>query len=189
MIKKLFLCMLLTSIPIAAYSKRMAPPKVQPVVYGGIRYEASTVPMGYILAYDSKTGKLLWEKKLYDVDYNEKFEKDIQDIFIKQLKLENGDADMLLIATDERERSYKVDLRDPQPDFSYKEALPEEEVWNPDINCGIPSSDFVVIFENGFNNEEVNLLVDNKPVFSQVITSAKNGRAYEDLKLKKDPIL
>lgn len=178
-----FICLL----SVKAYSKRMAPVKVKPVIYGGIRYEAPTVPMGHILAYDAATNKLLWEKKMYEVQYNPKFETDVQDIFINQLRIEKGDADMFLVATDERERSYKVDIRDPQPDFIYKEVFPQE-LDLPLLNekLVIHKSLFQVYFLDGFNSEKVILHLDNAPLFSKTITSNPILGLADSIKLKKE---
>jgi hypothetical protein len=50
-----------------AYIKRTAPPKVEPVVYEGVRF---TTPndngvRAYVQAWDGKTGRKLWEVRLF----------------------------------------------------------------------------------------------------------------------------
>ena len=183
-----FLCLIfICLVPLTAHSKRIAPAKVTPVIYDGVRYEAPAIPMGYILAYNATTGKLLWEKKLYEVQYNPKFETDVQDVFIKELKIEKGDADYFLVAIDEQERLYRLDIRVPQPDFIYKEIFPQK-IDLPVLTerSIISESCFEVDFQGGFNNEKVILLVDNAPLFSKTITSDPRLGLADNIKLRKE---
>jgi hypothetical protein len=93
--------------------KRTAPPKVSPVLLGGVRYEALHWGRsrglgqngGYIAAVDPGTKRELWILKVYDVAYDGKMEEDVQDIFIKKMKAQGGN----LAVTDEDGRHYLVD--------------------------------------------------------------------------------
>lgn len=93
--------------------KRTAPPKVSPVVIGGVRYEALHWGRsrelgqngGYIAAFDPGTNRELWILKVYHVAYDDKMEEDVQDVFIKRMKAEGGN----LAITDEDGRHYLVD--------------------------------------------------------------------------------
>lgn len=177
-----FFCLIFTCLlPLTAYSRRMAPAKVQPVIYGGIRYEAPPVPMGHILAYDVATSKLLWEKKLYKA----KTERDKHVIFIKELKIlsEEDKGDVFLIAIDEREQEYRVNIKDPQADFIYKEVF-LHEIDSPLLNkrLAIPTSIFEVDF---FTNERLTLLIDDMPLFSKFITTDWKVGIATSIKIKK----
>ncbi len=91
-----------------AHAKRIPAPKVQPVVYEGIRY---VVPndngrRAYIQAWDAKTN-LLWSVTLFRNFINPLLEEDVQWVYIKALRVEDGK----LIATDERDRAFSVNLK------------------------------------------------------------------------------
>src|SRR6187200_2717110 len=86
-------------------AKRSAPKEVAPVVVEGVRY---TVPHfgafrgrsqngGYVDAEEAKTGKPIWSRMIYRVQYDPKREKDVQDVFITEIKVEGGH---LLIKTE-----------------------------------------------------------------------------------------
>ena len=95
--------------------KRTAPPKVSPVLIGGVRYEALHWGRsrelgqngGYIAAFDPGTNRELWTLKVYDVAYDDKMEEDVQDVFIKKMKAEGEN----LAITDEDGHHYLVDPR------------------------------------------------------------------------------
>jgi hypothetical protein len=56
-------------------SSRPAPPKVEPIMHNGVRYEqdmqsashGGTQPGGYLVAVDATTGERLWMLKVYEV--------------------------------------------------------------------------------------------------------------------------
>jgi len=109
-----FLCLIIICLlPLRVYSKRVAPAKVEPVIYEGVRYEAPTSKMGYVEAYDAASGKKLWEKKAYDVKYNLALERDVQDVFIKELKIEETKQGADLIVIDEQDRKYRIKIKEP----------------------------------------------------------------------------
>lgn len=89
-------------------AKRLAPSPVDPVVYNGIKFIASDTysKMNYIEAWDIKTQKKLWEKKVYDIRYDPKLEKDVQDNFIRTLEIVKDK----LVVRDERGNEYAFDL-------------------------------------------------------------------------------
>lgn len=78
--------------------KRSAPDPVEPVRFGGIRYE----PMpwgkarglgqngGYVAAIDDRTGDELWLLKVYDVAYDGDMEGDKQDVFVTSLEIDRA---------------------------------------------------------------------------------------------------
>lgn len=97
-----------------AHAKRRPPPEITPVVVGGVRY---TVPHfgalhgkeqngGYVQAWDAASGKLLLDRMIYRVVYDEKLERDAQDVFIARISVEGG---TLRVDNDLGER-FEVDL-------------------------------------------------------------------------------
>lgn len=86
---------------------RMAPKKVEPVNYNGVIYKVNHEKMGFIEAWDEKSNKLLWEVKIYKVNYNIFLERDVQDIYIKNIFIKNE----FLIIIDELSRYYSLDIK------------------------------------------------------------------------------
>ena len=96
--------------------KRSEPDPVDPVRFGGVRYEA--MPWGkargldqnggYVAAIDEKTGKELWLLKVYDVSYDGDMEGDKQDVFITELEIDRGGR-RLTVESEAGDR-YAVDL-------------------------------------------------------------------------------
>ncbi len=85
------------------FAKRAAPKDVQPVVDHGLKYLAPhvapgyikahgypTCPVGCVEAWSVKSGKLLWRVQVYEIKYDEKLEKDVQDDFINALQIKDG---------------------------------------------------------------------------------------------------
>lgn len=91
-----------------AQAKRMPAPEVEPVIYKGIKFIAPNTPqkMGYIEAYDIKTNKKVWKKKVYRVFINPLMETDVQWIFISSLSIKDGK----LVVINERDKKYKVNI-------------------------------------------------------------------------------
>jgi hypothetical protein len=96
--------------------KRVGPPEVPPVRVGNLSIEAIHWGKerglgqngGYIAARDAKTNEEQWILKIYNIDYDELLEEDVQDVFIESMKKnQKGDA---LDITDERGRRYLVDV-------------------------------------------------------------------------------
>jgi len=89
------------------WAKRAVPKPVAPIVYRGITYSApnDNGEVGYILASDS-AGKKLFQIKVFEIEIDPKLERDVQDVFITDLKLQGNS----LIVRDERFRCYSVNL-------------------------------------------------------------------------------
>jgi hypothetical protein len=96
--------------------KRAAPEPVDPVVIGGLRFEAPADGKakglgqngGIVVAHDAASGAELWTVKVYPFAYAANLEADKQDVFITDMK-PSPDARSLLV-TDERGRRWRVDL-------------------------------------------------------------------------------
>ena len=109
----IFLALFISNV----HAKRMAPPTVKPVVVNGVKYEL--IKWGYkmkmrqnggiLKATNIKTKEVLWTKLIYKTQYTKGRETDLQDVFVKKLVL--SDDQKSLIATDERNQSYQVDLK------------------------------------------------------------------------------
>jgi hypothetical protein len=104
-----FLFVALLLLPCLAYAKRVAPAKVEPVVYEGIRYVAANDDgrRGYIEAWDVKANKKLWELTVFTNRIDPKLKADVQWVFINKLTI----RDEMLVVTSERGATYQVDLR------------------------------------------------------------------------------
>lgn len=97
--------------------ERAEPEDPDPVVLGGIRYEALHWGKvrglgqngGYIAAIDTRTGEELWILKVYDVSYESDMEADKLDVFITGIE---PDGDHALTVRNEKGRAFRVDLRD-----------------------------------------------------------------------------
>jgi hypothetical protein len=87
-------------------AKRAAPKPVPPVTLNTIEYSAPLELMGFVVATDTTSHKELWRKRIYTVPVNRALERDVQDVFITSLVIENG----TLIITNERGDSYTLDL-------------------------------------------------------------------------------
>jgi hypothetical protein len=98
-------------------AKRRAP-TAKPVVHQGVRYEQLRRPDehgfkqggGVIGAVDVATGKLLWAVQLYETPFDPKEERDVQEVYVSQLKLDAKTG--VLLAIDERKRQWRLRLSD-----------------------------------------------------------------------------
>ena len=97
-----------TLLPYLASAKRLPPVKVDPVICEGIRYVAPNDDgrRGYIEAWNVGTNKKLWELTLYTNGIDPNLEEDVQWVFIKMLKIQDG----RLMVTSERGKTYQVDV-------------------------------------------------------------------------------
>jgi outer membrane protein assembly factor BamB len=95
-------------LPAAGGAKRIAPPIVKPVVVNGIKYVAPNDQgtIGHVQAWNIKTGKKLWDKKLYQIKLDRKLETDVQWVFIQELTV-NGDR---LRIVNEKQQAFTVKL-------------------------------------------------------------------------------
>jgi hypothetical protein len=90
-------------------AKRVAPPKVEPVIHDGIRYVAPNDDgrRAYIEAWDVQTNKKLWDLTVFTNRIDPKLEEDVQWVFINHLSLHDG----ALIVASERGNTYEIDLK------------------------------------------------------------------------------
>lgn len=80
-------------------AKRGPPPKVPPVVIAGIEYRAPNtyVTEGCIEAWDAKSEKMLWRKKVYFTVKNPFGEQDVQWVFIKSMAVGPSGKDLIIV--------------------------------------------------------------------------------------------
>ena len=112
MIKKFSLIPSLLLATLVAEAKRGAPMEVLPVKVGNIEYSAphrngTQKQMGFIEARNLKSGKLIWNRQIYAVKYVPDLEGDVQDVFIRNIKVKGNS----LIVTNERKSEYQLDLK------------------------------------------------------------------------------
>ena len=106
---RLAVILLLTLLlPQLASAKRIAPVKVNPVIYEGVRYVAPNDDgrRGYIEAWNVGTNKKLWELTIFTNGIDPNLEEDVQWVFIKALNIQDG----RLMVTSERGKTYQVDV-------------------------------------------------------------------------------
>jgi hypothetical protein len=89
-----------------AQAKRAAPKPVPSVVASSVEYSAPREQMGFVVATDTVSHKELWRERIYTVRIDPALERDVQEVFITSLVIENG----ALIITNERGDSYALDL-------------------------------------------------------------------------------
>jgi len=97
-----------------ADAKRVAPKEVARLVVDGVRYKVPHFGAfrgrsqngGYVDAEDAKTRKLIWSRMVYRVQYDVNREKDVQDVFISEIKVTGG----RLVVKTERSEEFKMDL-------------------------------------------------------------------------------
>ncbi|MHC4157804.1 MAG: hypothetical protein ACYSSO_01870 [Planctomycetota bacterium] len=99
------LFILLTSTSMA-YGKRRSPEPVKEVVYKGIEYHATHKLMGCVEARDIEKNSPLWWRQIYVVKYDPNLEQDVQDVFIKSLKIKDNN----LLIVNEAGGRYLLDL-------------------------------------------------------------------------------
>jgi hypothetical protein len=97
-----------------ADAKRVAPREVAPLVVDGVRYKVPHFGAfrgrsqngGYVDAEDAKTRKLIWSRMVYRVQYDVNRERDVQDVFISEIKVTGG----RLVVKTERSEEFEMDL-------------------------------------------------------------------------------
>ena len=104
-----FVWLSMLMLPLTALAKRTPAPVIEPVVHGGVRY---TVPndrgtVGYVVASDVVSGKQLWRKTIFRKCICPFLEHDVQWVFIKQMRLDDG----RLVIVNERDKVYSLDLK------------------------------------------------------------------------------
>lgn len=95
--------------------RRVRVPPVEPVTAHGVRYETYSgnfqrfnYERGVIAAVDPTTEEELWALLIYETKLDPRWEKDIQEVFITDLRLE--DDDTKLVVVNQRGKTYVVDL-------------------------------------------------------------------------------
>src|SRR6266446_6216181 len=96
-------------LPSLALAKRVAPEKVEPAIYQGVRYIAPNDDgrRGYIEARDVQSNKKLWDLTIFMNRIDPTLEEDVQWVFINALNIRDG----ALVVTSERDKIYRVDLK------------------------------------------------------------------------------
>ncbi|MDD5432826.1 MAG: hypothetical protein PHO70_07605 [Candidatus Omnitrophica bacterium] len=110
----------------SVFADRPMPKDVSPIIHDEIKYVVSHWDTsgnrfqngGYIEAWDNKTNKLLWVLKIYTIEYDNKIERDVQDIFITKVEVKDGKLIILNEANDE----FTLDLKT-------KEISPENKIY------------------------------------------------------------
>ena len=100
------LAILIALLAHSASAKRIAPADVAPVVQGTTEYRAPVTRPGCIEARDPKTDTAWW-RQIYVLVYDPSLEKDVQDVFIKEIKAVEGGLQIV----NERGDIYKLDLK------------------------------------------------------------------------------
>ena len=116
-----------------ASAKRVAPEKVDPVVYEGVRY---VVPnddgrRAYIEAWDVGTNNKLWELTIFTNAINPNLEKDVQWVFITALNIHDG----RLVVTSENGKTYLVNVNTRA--ITQSDSLPPQ---SPGTICEVPKA-------------------------------------------------
>ena len=96
-------------------AKRVAPKPVEPVIYEGVRYAApATFDRGWatIEAHDARSGKFLWRVQVPRTDYRPGMEKDVEEIFIKDLLIDRKHNQLVVVP--ERGPAVRLVLYSPQ---------------------------------------------------------------------------
>ena len=106
--------LLAIGVPQTTHAKRRPPAEVKAVVNGGIRYvvphfgalHGKAQNGGYVQAQEMRSGKILWDRMVYRVIYDERLERDAQDVFIIRVTVSEGS---LLVGNDLGE-TFEMDL-------------------------------------------------------------------------------
>jgi hypothetical protein len=188
------------ALPCFTSAKRAAPPKVEPVIYDGIRYVAPNDDgrRAYIEAWDVQTNKKRWDLTVFTNPVDPKLEEDVQWVFINKLSVQDG----ALLVTSERGDTYQIDLRaraitrseaarSPAPDAT---AHPHDipKVINSAIAKGLLAKEYELSFQvklfylradfNGDGKTDVAVLVKQR-------STGKLGIAIIHSATEKVPIL
>ena len=86
---------------------RGPPKKTQPLIHNNVMYIAPLNKLGYIEARDPKTDEILWDLKIYDIEYDPHLERDVQEIYITSIQLASGGLEV----SDEFNTKYFVNLK------------------------------------------------------------------------------
>lgn len=104
--KKVVVAMVWAALAVSvAYAKRAAPGEVPAVTNGKVEYRAPQDQMGCVEAWEE--GELIWRRQVYVVKYTVGLERDVQDVFIKEMAVKGN----RLTVTNERHSEYELDLQ------------------------------------------------------------------------------
>jgi hypothetical protein len=100
-----------------AFAKRVAPTPVAPIEKDGLIYSAPPYVRfsdnvfaqagGYIMARDMQTQRIKWLVQIYVTKYDKLMEKDVQDVFIKQIQL----AGDVMTIKDEKNNTFSLNIK------------------------------------------------------------------------------
>jgi hypothetical protein len=103
--KYIYIFILSSIVQFSIHAKRIAPKKVESISYKNIEYSVNHSDIGSILIID-KNSNTTRNIKIYNIEYDKDLEKDVQDIFIKNLKISNN----YLLITNESNKVFRMDL-------------------------------------------------------------------------------
>ena len=103
------LVLLAVFVPGIAHAKRKAPPKVEPVIYEGVRYTAPNDDgrRAYVQAWATTTNKMLWKVTVFRNRIDPMAEEAMPPVYIKKMSISDGK--LILVA--ENDRAYSVNLK------------------------------------------------------------------------------
>ena len=121
------LVLLAVFVPGIAHAKRKAPPKVEPVIYEGVRYTAPNDDgrRAYVEAWDTTVNTMLWKVTIFRNRIDPMAEGAMQPVYIKKMSISDGK--LILVA--ENDRAYSVDLK-TRTVKRLKQAPPEKTQAN-----------------------------------------------------------
>ena len=102
----MFLILALMSTGVVS-AKRAPPAAVKPAAHGGIEFRAPSGKMGVVEAWETATGRMLWEKQIYEVKLDPNLEADVQHVFVTKMEVLAG----ALLVTNESGEVYSLDLK------------------------------------------------------------------------------
>ncbi len=110
----IFLMAIFVFLISGAEAKRRAPAEIPPLIHDDLIYTAPHWGSktgrcqngGYIEVRGAKSGALLWELKIYTVQYTPALERDVQDIFITKMEFQNHS----LVIWNERNDKFTVGI-------------------------------------------------------------------------------
>ncbi|HBC89332.1 MAG TPA: hypothetical protein DCZ94_20515 [Lentisphaeria bacterium] len=89
--KMIFICACLVALfTFVVYAKVKFSNPPPELTHDGVTYKAVRTDDGVIHAIDAKTGKLLWQTRLYKVQIDQDLEPDVQWIYIQSITESNG---------------------------------------------------------------------------------------------------
>lgn len=117
--KKYLITIALTLLSFNSFAKRGPVPVVKPLIKNGTEYDfrfadqecKPNAPCGmqvYLFSKNKKSNKINWETQLYQVQYRQNLELDVQSILPSRLQLKNKNQ---IVVIDEMGSTYKVDSK------------------------------------------------------------------------------